>query len=87
MNACVVVLGDVGRSPRMQYHTLSLAKNNFSVDLIAYKGSRPVQEIENNDQIKQSLMSDVPQFKCKCVLCRRFYWRFYWRFYRPKCDR
>ena len=66
MNACVVVLGDVGRSPRMQYHTLSLAKNGFSVDLIAYKGSRPTQEIENNVRIKQSLMNDVPEFgKCK----------------------
>ena len=66
MNACVVVLGDVGRSPRMQYHTLSLANNGFSVDLIAYKGSRPIQQIENNVRIKQSLMNDVPEFsKCK----------------------
>lgn len=24
--ACVVVLGDIGRSPRMQYHSLSLAR-------------------------------------------------------------
>ena len=24
--ACVVVLGDIGRSPRMQYHALSLAR-------------------------------------------------------------
>ncbi|KAJ0103268.1 hypothetical protein Patl1_05135 [Pistacia atlantica] len=24
--ACVVVLGDLGRSPRMQYHALSLAR-------------------------------------------------------------
>lgn len=67
MNACVVVLGDVGRSPRMQYHTLSLAENGFTVDLIAYKGTRPTQEIENNVRIKQSLMNDLPEFhKCEC---------------------
>lgn len=32
----VVVLGDVGRSPRMQYHALSLAKWGFSVTLLGY---------------------------------------------------
>lgn len=32
----VVVLGDLGRSPRMQYHALSLAKNGFSVTLLGF---------------------------------------------------
>ena len=32
--ACVVVLGDIGRSPRMQYHALSLTKEGFNVDII-----------------------------------------------------
>lgn len=68
MNVCVVVLGDIGRSPRMQYHTLSLSRNGFNVDLIAYKGSRPIQEIENNVRIKQNLMNDVPEFS-KCKFC------------------
>jgi hypothetical protein len=34
----VVVLGDIGRSPRMQYHALSLAKHGARVYLIGYKG-------------------------------------------------
>ncbi|EFH51196.1 glycosyl transferase family 1 protein [Arabidopsis lyrata subsp. lyrata] len=35
--ACVVVLGDLGRSPRMQYHALSLARQaSFQVDIVAY---------------------------------------------------
>ena len=34
----VVVLGDAGRSPRMQYHCLSLVQLNYSVDLIGYGG-------------------------------------------------
>jgi len=35
----VLVLGDIGRSPRMQYHALSIAKHGGQVDLIGYKGS------------------------------------------------
>ena len=35
----ILVLGDIGRSPRMQYHALSIAKNGGQVDLIGYKGS------------------------------------------------
>lgn len=35
--ACVVVLGDLGRSPRMQYQALSLAcQANLEVDIVAY---------------------------------------------------
>lgn len=40
-NVVVLVLGDIGRSPRMQYHTLSLAnveEVDIHVDLIGYKG-------------------------------------------------
>ena len=32
----VVVLGDVGRSPRMQYHALALAQRGFSVTLLGF---------------------------------------------------
>ena len=34
----VVVLGDVGRSPRMQYHCLSLVQHNYTVELVGYDG-------------------------------------------------
>ena len=34
----VVVLGDLGRSPRMQYHALSIVKSGAKVDLVGYKG-------------------------------------------------
>ena len=34
----VVVLGDAGRSPRMQYHCLSLVQLNYNVDLVGYGG-------------------------------------------------
>ena len=35
----VLVLGDIGRSPRMQYHALSIAKHGAHVDLIGYRES------------------------------------------------
>lgn len=34
----VLVLGDIGRSPRMQYHASSIAKHGGSVQLIGYLG-------------------------------------------------
>lgn len=36
--AQVLVLGDIGRSPRMQYHALSIAKHGGTVELIGYHG-------------------------------------------------
>ena len=33
---CVVVLGDVGRSPRMCYHAESLAARGHAVDVVGY---------------------------------------------------
>lgn len=38
----IVVLGDIGRSPRMQYHALSIAKHGGRVFLIGYQGARPI---------------------------------------------
>ena len=37
-SVCVIVLGDIGRSPRMQYHSLSFLKRGFTVDLVGYGG-------------------------------------------------
>jgi len=42
MNATVVVLGDLGRSPRMQYHALALAAEGARVRLVGYAGTRLV---------------------------------------------
>ena len=39
-HVAVVVVGDIGRSPRMQYHSLSLANDgNYNVDLIGVNGN------------------------------------------------
>ncbi len=34
----MLVLGDIGRSPRMQYHALSASKLGARVELIGYTG-------------------------------------------------
>lgn len=34
----ILVLGDIGRSPRMQYHALSIARHGGQVDIIGYQG-------------------------------------------------
>ena len=42
---CIVVLGDLGRSPRMLYHSLSFAKEGFHVDLVGYGGKTMHKEL------------------------------------------
>lgn len=37
-SVAIIVLGDVGRSPRMMYHAESFAKLGFSTYLIGYRG-------------------------------------------------
>lgn len=65
--ALVVVLGELARSPRMQYHCISLAKNNYDVTVIATRsGSKPdfsCENLENNQNIRQVLMNDSVDFK------------------------
>jgi beta-1,4-mannosyltransferase len=38
IHVAVVVLGDVGRSPRMQYHAVSLLEEGHTVSLVGYEG-------------------------------------------------
>lgn len=56
----IVVLGDIGRSPRMQYHALSLAKAGFDVDLVGYPGSRPLEKILSNSNIRLCHIKTLP---------------------------
>lgn len=37
-SVAIIVLGDVGRSPRMMYHAESFAKLGFTTYLIGYRG-------------------------------------------------
>ncbi|KAJ8099941.1 hypothetical protein POJ06DRAFT_254960 [Lipomyces tetrasporus] len=50
--AIALVLGDIGRSPRMQYHVLSLVETGFLVDFVGYTDTAPLQSITENPDIK-----------------------------------
>jgi len=52
MRVGVVVLGDLGRSPRMGYHALSLANQGYQVELIGYAGSELPERIRTNENIR-----------------------------------
>ncbi|KAA8526681.1 hypothetical protein F0562_008116 [Nyssa sinensis] len=59
--AAVVVLGDIGRSPRMQYHALSLARQaSLEVDIVAYGGSDPHSAVLEHRAIHIHKMTQWP---------------------------
>ena len=58
----VIVLGDIGRSPRMQYHALSLAKHGCTVDLIGYQESAVHSDILAAHNIIIRPLNPPPEF-------------------------
>lgn len=62
-SVCVVVVGDIGRSPRMQYHALSLAKEGFDVDVVGYAGSEPLPELREHRNVHFIFMSPCPDIR------------------------
>mmetsp|Transcript_26879 Transcript_26879/g.58660 ORF Transcript_26879/g.58660 Transcript_26879/m.58660 type:complete len:465 (+) Transcript_26879:175-1569(+) len=59
----VVVLGDFGRSPRMQYHAQSLASKPGSVVyVIAYGGSKPILALMNANNVHMALVPEPSAF-------------------------
>ena len=58
MRTAVIVHGDVGRSPRMQYHTVSLAAAGSDVDLIGLEGAAPIPAVATNARIRVHRLSD-----------------------------
>ena len=57
----LVVLGDIGHSPRMSYHALSLAKEGFKVILVGLPGSQPQAQILHNPNISIVHMWPFPK--------------------------
>lgn len=47
-SVCIVVLGDIGRSPRMQYHAKSLTEEGYDVNFVGYPGTQPISPLQNN---------------------------------------
>nr|XP_033819261.1 chitobiosyldiphosphodolichol beta-mannosyltransferase isoform X2 [Geotrypetes seraphini] len=62
-HVCVLVLGDLGRSPRMTYHALSLARHGYCVSLVGFRGSKLHGDILCNSKIKIVAISEVAALK------------------------
>ncbi|ETW00808.1 hypothetical protein H310_07341 [Aphanomyces invadans] len=69
----VLVLGDVGRSPRMQYHAVSLSKlPNTNVTLLGYEGERCVPQVLAQPNIHVRTFAPVKVFRSLFVLSGPF---------------
>ncbi|RPB20948.1 hypothetical protein L211DRAFT_828760 [Terfezia boudieri ATCC MYA-4762] len=58
----VLVLGDIGRSPRMQYHALSIARKGGKVDLVGYNDSPSRPELLTDPSITIHPIPPLPRF-------------------------
>ena len=59
-HVCIVVLGDIGRSPRMLYHALSLADEGYKVWIVGYRGSVPPKRLTDNESIQFCYLKGTP---------------------------
>lgn len=60
-NVCIVVLGDIGRSPRMQYHALSLAEQGHKVDIIGYGETQPLDKVKQEPLVYYHYLNPYPE--------------------------
>ncbi|KAG8721586.1 mannosyltransferase [Ceratobasidium sp. 394] len=58
----ILVLGDVGRSPRMMYHAHSLAENQFDTYLIGYSGSTLIKSLRELPNLTMLSLTPPPKF-------------------------
>lgn len=72
MRTAVVVLGDLGRSPRMQYHALSLAAMDGQVDLVGLEGAPLHASLTAEPRIRSHRLSDQ-RFGSRTARGRRRY--------------
>ncbi|QIW96036.1 hypothetical protein AMS68_001554 [Peltaster fructicola] len=56
----IVVLGDIGRSPRMQYHALSLVKHGAAVQIVGYVESSPHPDVLASRFVKIVALEKTP---------------------------
>ena len=66
----VLVLGDVGRSPRMQYHAISIASKDLSsyVTIVGSAGEPCIDEVEFHPRIAKCLLRAFPTLPSKLFL-------------------
>ena len=65
----VLVLGDIGRSPRMQYHAMSIAKHGGRVDMIGYKGMKEMLQVTTQTKLCRVYTSPRPRPRSPHLHC------------------
>lgn len=57
----VLVLGDIGRSPRMQYHALSLSQMKIvnKVTIVGYGGERIIQQLQDDPKVHVRALESI----------------------------
>jgi len=58
---CIVVLGDIGRSPRMKYHAQSFVDKDCYVHMIGHNISPLPSELINNPHVCVNSISEPPK--------------------------
>jgi beta-1,4-mannosyltransferase len=74
MRTAIVVLGDLGRSPRMQYHALALAVNEGEVDLVGLEGAPVHAALTAEPRLRSHRLSDRAFGSRASQGRRRFVW-------------
>ncbi|KAI0353157.1 mannosyltransferase [Trametes cingulata] len=59
-SVAILVLGDIGRSPRMMYHAESFATNKFQTYLVGYGGSKPIPSLLTMPRVRILYLSEPP---------------------------
>lgn len=60
-SVAILVLGDVGRSPRMMYHAQSFAENGFMTDIVGYKGADLIPSLERLPRVHAQYLPEPPK--------------------------
>ncbi|KAH0496758.1 hypothetical protein TgHK011_004105 [Trichoderma gracile] len=58
----ILVVGDIGRSPRMQYHALSVAKHGKKVDIVGYKETARHPDLIGNPNVTVYPLAPQPEW-------------------------
>ena len=62
MRVAVVLLGDIGRSPRMMYHACSLSRlEATSVTIFGYDKTKPIKELREAGNVSVFPVKEFPK--------------------------
>lgn len=72
----LIVLGDIGRSPRMQNHCQSFAENGSLVEFCGFVESKPNQEIASDARVNIHKMTPFPELQLPRVV--KYVFKIFW---------